>query len=88
MKTQINGTGRWAVIDACPSYKIINLHETKDDAENYIKNNSYRMPCYDDKSFCLFCSSKTKIKEIDSVNDIKVNIIHPYEVLKPVVEIL
>jgi len=88
MKTQINGMGRWACIDACPSYTMIYLFNTKDEAEHVMKRWNHRMPCYEDKSFCLWCSHQTKLKEIDSIDDIKVNITIPNDGMKPIVEIL
>jgi len=88
MTTKISGMGRWAWIEACPSYTMIYLFNTKEEAEHVMKRVYNTMPCHDDKSFCLWCSHQTKLKEIDSIDDIKVNITIPYETIKPIVEIL
>ena len=66
MKTIIKGEGRWALIDICPSSKVVHLFNSKEDAENFKKSNFYRIPCQKDKSFCMWCSHETKIKEINS----------------------
>lgn len=88
MKTKIIGIGRWAWIEACPSYTMIYLFNTKEEAEHVMKRVYHRMPCQEDKSFCMWCSHQMKLKEIDSLDDIKINITHPYDEIKPKVEIL